>query len=162
MSPVRSFIVGRLSNIGVSILLALGLLMSACSGGARSDAEQPAGQPSQPVENREAALARLEKRQEAACDGVGRTLFGCALEEARASMSPKEFAKLEPAQLEPEYMRRFLDECLENDMSPRQVSVFEGCLQDTRCEVFVPCLDSARPQQPAASGPDDAHQRDVP
>jgi hypothetical protein len=156
LSPLRSVAVGRLLRFGAAAsLLAVGLLASACSGGPRSDAAQPAGEPSQPAESRVAALASLEKRQDAACEGVGKTLFGCAIEDARGSMSPEEFAKLEPAQLEPEYMSRFLDECLENDMSPRQVSVFEGCLQDTRCEVFVPCLDGARPQPPAASGPDE-------
>jgi hypothetical protein len=139
----------RVSVIGVASVLALAFLAPACSGGAREEAAQPA-RPAQSGEDREAALASLEKRQEAACEGVGKTLFACAVEDARATMSPEEFAKLEPDKLEPEYMGRFLDECLSSDMSPRQVSVYEGCLQDKRCAAFVPCLDSARPQQPAA------------
>ena len=141
----------RLFVIGVAgSVLALAVL-PACSGGAR---EQAAAQPAEPAQSggdREAALASLEKRQEAACEGVGKTLFACAVEDARASMSPEEFAKLEPDKLEPEYMSRFLDECLSSDMSPRQVGVYEGCLQDKRCPVFVPCLDGARPEKPAAT-----------
>jgi hypothetical protein len=143
----------RLFVIGVAgSVLALAVLAPACSGsgGAREEAATPA-RPAQSGEDREAALASLKKRQEAACDGVGKTLFACAVEDARASMSPEEFAKLEPDKLEPEYMSRFLDECLSSDMSPRQVGVYEGCLQDQRCPVFVPCLDSARPQKPAAA-----------
>jgi hypothetical protein len=139
----------RLFATGVASLLALAALAPGCSGGKSEGAAPPTPQPAQPAENREAALASLRKRQETACEGVGKTLFSCAVEDARASMSPEEFAKLEPAQLESEYMSRFLDECLESDMSPRQVSVYEGCLQDTRCEAFVPCLDGARP---AAAG----------
>jgi hypothetical protein len=139
--------------IGAAGLLALVVVGAACSGATReSEATQPERSPST---DREAALANLEKRQSAACEGVGKTLFACAVEEARATMSPEEFAKLEPEQLEPEYMSRFLDECLEKDMSARQVSVYEECLGDTRCEVFVPCLDRARPQQPAVPGPGD-------
>jgi hypothetical protein len=143
----------RVFVIGVAGVLALAALAPACSGGAREGAAAQPAQPAQSAGDREAALASLEKRQEAACDGVGKTLFACAVEDAKASMSPEEFAKLEPEKLEPEYMSRFLDECLSNDMSPRQVSVYEGCLQDTRCAAFVPCLDSARPQQPAAPEP---------
>jgi hypothetical protein len=150
----------RLIVIGVAgSVLALAVLAPACSGGAREGTAQPA-QPAQSREDREAAaLASLEKRQEAACEGVGKTLFACAVEDARASMSPDEFAKLEPEKLEPEYMSRFLDECLSSDMSPRQVDVYEGCLQDKRCAVFVPCLDSARPHQPAAAPESDQDGR---
>lgn len=138
--------------IGVAGVLALAALAPACSGGAREGAAQPvpAARAAQPASEREAALASLEQRQQAACEGVGKTLFACAVEDARANMSPDEFAKLDPAQLEPEYMSRFLDECLEKEMSPRQVGVYETCLQDTRCATFVPCLDGARPQQRAA------------
>lgn len=140
-------------GIRVAILVALAVLAPACSGRAREGAAaRPVEQPAQ-QSDREAALAELRARQEAACEGVGKKLFACAVEDARASMRPEEFAKLEPEQLEAEYVSRFQDECLEKDMSPRQVNVYEGCLQDTRCEVFVPCLDAARPQQPVAHGP---------
>jgi hypothetical protein len=144
----------RLFIIGAASLLALAVLAPACSGGPREGSTAQSAQPAQSAGDREAAaLASLRKRQDAACEGVGKTLFACAIEDAKATMSPEEFAKLEPEKLEPEYMSRFLDECLSSDMSPRQVSVYEGCLQDTRCATFVPCLDSARPQQPAAPGP---------
>ncbi len=147
----------RVSVIGVASVLALAVLAPACSGGTHESAATQQGQPSeQSPESREAALARLRKRQEAACESVGKTLFACAVEDARTSMSPEEFAKLEPEKLEPEYMSRFLDDCLSSDMSPRQIGVYEGCLQDTRCATFVPCLDSARPQQPAPESAGDA------
>jgi hypothetical protein len=139
----------RISVMGAAVLV---LCMSACSGGAqKGDTEQPAQE--QPSE-REVALAKLRSRQEAACQGVGEAVFACAVEDARATMAPEEFAKLDVEQLEPEHMRQFMDECVTADMSPRQVDVYETCLKDKRCAVFVPCLDSAQPQpaKPAESG----------
>lgn len=134
-------------------MLALALCASACSGGAqKGETEQPAQE--QPSE-REIALAKLRSRQEAACQNVGKAVFTCAVEDARANMAPEEFAKLDVEQLEPEHMSQFMDECLGSEMSPRQVEVYETCVKDTRCTVFVPCLDGARPQEstpPAASG----------
>lgn len=122
---------------------------AACSGSAQKGAaEQPAQQ--QPSEQ-EVALAKHRSRQEAACQNVGKAVFVCAVEDARATMAPEEFAKLDVEQLEPAHMEQFMDECLAADMSPRQVGVYETCLADTRCTVFVPCLDGARPQQSAPS-----------
>lgn len=133
--------------MGTAVLALAALCMSACSGRAqKGDTEQPAQE--QPSE-REIALAKLRSRQEAACQNVGKAVFGCAVEDARATMAPEEFAKLDVEQLEPEHMRQFMDECLATDMSARQVDVYETCMQDTRCTVFVPCLDSARPQPSA-------------
>lgn len=86
-------------------------------------------------------------RQEAACDQVGEALFACAVEDARASMSEEELAKLDTDELRPRYKAEFMSECTASDMSLRQVKVFEGCLQDTACAVFVPCLDAAQPKR---------------
>lgn len=144
----------RVSTKSAAGLLALVVIASGCSSSTRqSERTQSEQAASKSSTDRDDALARLDKRQSAACEAVGKTLFACAVEDARTSMSPEEFAKLEPEQLEPEYMSRFLDECLEKDMSDRQVGVYETCLGDRRCEVFIPCLDRARPQQPEAPGP---------
>lgn len=139
----------RIFAMGTAVLALATLCATACSGGAQKDAaEQPAQeQPSK----QEIALAKLRSRQEAACQNVAKVVFVCAVEDARATMAPEEFAKLDVQQLEPEHMAQFTDECLATDMSPRQVDVYETCLKDTSCTVFVPCLDSARPQQSAPS-----------
>ena len=96
---------------------------------------------------RQAALDRLYARQEAACDQVGDAVFACAVEDARANMSQEELAKLDPDALRPRHKAEFMRDCMRNDMSLRQVKVFEGCLQDTTCAVFVPCLDPAQPER---------------
>jgi hypothetical protein len=136
---------------GALLGLALASLWTpACSSSTQESAPTQPTQQQQSSE-REAALARLRERQEAACEKVGKALFACAVEDAKATMSPEDFASLDTKQLEPEYMREFLGECLSNEMSSRQVGVYENCTQDTRCAVFVSCLDTARPQQPKPS-----------
>lgn len=140
----------------------LALWVLGCSGGTLQDAPQAPGQPAvqQPAGNDTAAAhqaghdaaARLEARQETACQGVGEALFACAAADARATMSPEELAELDIERLKPAYMQEFLAECQARAMSSRQIGVYEGCLADTRCEVFVPCLDRARPQ-PAGATP---------
>jgi hypothetical protein len=143
----------RIFAMGTAMLALAALCAPACSGSAQKDAaEQPAQQ--QPSEQ-EVAQAKLRSRQEAACQNVGKAVFECAVEDARATMAPEEFAKLDVQQLEPEHMQQFMDECTSADMSARQVSVYETCLEDTRCTVFVPCLDGARPQQSAPTGEPD-------
>ncbi len=102
---------------------------------------QPSSDP-----DRERKLQALRDRQEAACDQVGDALLQCAIEDARANMSPDEIAKLDLEQTGRAFKAKFSEECLGSDMSPRQVGVFEQCLADTACSVFVACLDQARPQ----------------
>lgn len=97
---------------------------------------------------RAAALRHLMIRQQASCEQVGNMLFECAVEDARATMSPEDFAALDVTALEPQYKSEFMRECLASEMSLRQVEVYEDCAANTACAEFVPCLDQARPQQP--------------
>jgi hypothetical protein len=128
----------------VLMLLAGGMGCSGSEGSTRNGAHT-ASAPSEEA-RRQAALERLQARQEAACEQVGDVLFTCAVEDARATMSPEELAALDVAALEPQYKAAFRGQCTTSDMSLRQVEVFEGCLADTTCDVFVGCLDAARPR----------------
>ena len=125
---------------------------SADSAGMTKGATDPAASSNSQENDREAAkraaLERLRVRQEASCKRVGEVLFGCAVEDARASMSPEEFAALDVTALEPRYKSEFMAQCMDSKMSLRQVEGYEGCLADTACAVFVPCLDQAQPQRP--------------
>jgi hypothetical protein len=95
---------------------------------------------------RRQALERLKVRQEAVCEQVTPVVTECAIADARATMKPEEFAKLDVEGLRPVHRAEYQEGCISSDMSPRQVRVFEECLADTTCEVFVACLDKAKPQ----------------
>jgi hypothetical protein len=125
-------------------------LLVACSCGS-STAPPPEdttqARPETPEETkRRLALERLKVRQEAACEQVSPVVTECAIADARATMKPEEFAKLDVERLRPVHLARYQDECTASDMSPRQVKIFEECMADTTCEVFLACLDKARPQ----------------
>jgi hypothetical protein len=143
----------------------LGVLFAACSGGASSSPQAAAtGDPSvrnfisssdqdggtaagsaPDEEKRSAALARLRSRQQAACEQVATGITDCAVADAEATLSPEELAKLDLKNTAPQHRAAFLRQCLASDMSPRQVKVFEDCLADTSCPVFLECLDQAKP-----------------
>ncbi len=97
------------------------------------------------AERRRKALAALEARQQAVCEASAKPIFNCAVEDARATLSPEEFAALDPAQLEAEHRRVYTRDCAASDMSLRQIKVYERCASDTRCDVYLPCLDQAKP-----------------
>ncbi|ACY16238.1 hypothetical protein [Haliangium ochraceum] len=140
---------------GLSGLLALtAFALAACSSASHSGSTGPGGDGAQ-VESEEAArerearaaaMAELRRRQEAACEGAAGALFTCAVADAEANMSAEEFAALEVDTLESAYRADFIDSCTANQMSLRQVKVYEQCLGDTACEVFIACLDEAKPR----------------
>ena len=142
---------------GRAVPLACGSMLVAmvwaCGGSQASQTSQTSQGPEGPQRggNPDAIMTeeQLAVRQEAACDGVGGGLYRCALEGARHKLSPEEFAKLglDTEGAEHDYRSKFMEECLAGNMSPRQIRVFERCLADTRCNVFVPCLDQAKPRR---------------
>ncbi len=139
----------RHPRILAPVLLALCL---ACSGGKAS-----APEPETPVattrpesdkdRKRREALARLKARQEAACEKVGSVITDCAVADARATLSPEKLAELDLERTAPRHRAKFIESCTASDMSPRQVKVFESCLADTTCHVFLDCLDQAKPRK---------------
>lgn len=140
-------IVGCSGSVGSA-----GMTNGSTAGMAKGSTTDPAVNSSSDEDEREAAkraaLERLRMRQEASCKRAGEVLFACAVEDARASMSPEEFIALDVTALEPRYKSEFMARCMDSEMSLRQVEVYEGCLADTVCAVFVPCLDQAQPQRP--------------
>lgn len=104
--------------------------------------------PANPEEaRRREAIERHRARQEAACERVSAPITECAIASARAEMPPEKFAELDVEKLRPRHQAKFIDECISSDMSPRQVKVFEDCMADTTCEVFLTCLDQAKPKR---------------
>jgi hypothetical protein len=123
------------------------LSVAACSGGAESEpartsggqggAAAPAAGPS-PEE-------KLRAAQESAVQAMCERLVDCAVEEAKASMSPEEVAKLELDETGPKLRAECEEEGMQNALSPRQVTVIQRCVnQDGTCDDLNACLDEAK------------------
>jgi hypothetical protein len=91
--------------------------------------------------------SELEARQAAACEQAGPRLTDCAIEDAKATLSAEEVAKLDLEKTRPIHTREFIKECTTGYMSSRQVRVYEVCLrEETECDPLLACLDNAKPQ----------------
>ena len=89
----------------------------------------------------------LERRRDAACEQLGPKLTECAAADAKKTMSPEELKKLDLDKTAPVHTRKFIEECKQQQLSSRQVRVYEVCLrEETACEPLVACLDNAKPQ----------------
>lgn len=136
----------------LAMLFACGNGSSSSSGAGVVEPEPESAASAERVE-REQALRRLRARQEAACEQVSHVITRCAIEDARATLPPEEFAKLDVEKLAPAHSAEFVEQCTSSDMSVRQVEVFEQCMdKQSQCAVFLDCLDQARPQ-PSPSQP---------
>jgi len=115
---------------------------SGAGGESGSAAGNRAGEaPSQPGENERKLRAAQESAVEAMCE----RLVECAVESARANMSPEEVAKLDVEETAP----RLRDECEEEtgrrSLSPRQVRVVQRCVTEAgTCDELHTCLDQAK------------------
>ncbi len=89
----------------------------------------------------------IEKRRDAACEHIQPKLTGCAVADAKATMSPKELAELRPEELLAKHKAKFLEECKGSQMSSRQVRVLEVCdREESECNPLAECLKNLEPQ----------------
>jgi hypothetical protein len=126
-------------------------LITACGG-----KEPPPQAPDEPAPVAQESTTELERRRDAACEALGPVLTQCAIDDARRTMSEKELAELELDKTAPVHTRKFVDSCQEQQLSSRQVRVYEVCLrEETACEPLIACLDHAKPQagDPAPATP---------
>jgi hypothetical protein len=90
----------------------------------------------------------IEQRRNTACDAIQPKLTQCALADAKATMSPKELADLNPDELLATHKQKFLKECKGAAMSSRQVRVLEVCNhEETECAPLAECLKNLEPQR---------------
>lgn len=88
----------------------------------------------------------IDKRRDVACDQLAPKLTECAIADAKASMTPDAYAKLDPEQLRAKHKAKFLSECKGSEMSSRQVRVLEVCFkQETECDPLADCLANLKP-----------------
>jgi hypothetical protein len=89
----------------------------------------------------------IQRRQQAACEGVGKMATKCAVEDTKNQ--PANVQK----EADPEHTAQFntkdyVDKCVAQYLSSRQIRVFEVCLrEETECGPFFSCLDNATPQK---------------
>ncbi|MEZ4402225.1 MAG: hypothetical protein R3B06_19525 [Kofleriaceae bacterium] len=90
--------------------------------------------------------SEIERRRDAACEALGPRLTACAIDDARATMSAEELAKLDIEKTAPVHTQKFIEACKGQTLSSRQVRVYEVCIrEETACEPLEACLDNARP-----------------
>ena len=122
-----------------SMLLVCALALGGCGGEGPKPADPAKAAPTAP-------RTELEIRQGAACEALGPRLTACAADEARRTMSPEELAKLDLEKTAPVHTEEFISECKRQQLSSRQVRVYEVCAaEETECEPLVTCLDNVRP-----------------
>lgn len=105
-------------------------------GGGKGGATTPGG-----TGGRADGRTEIEVRRDAACEELGPKLTSCAIADARATMTAEELAKLDLEKTAPAHTEEFIDECKKQQLSSRQVRVYEVCLrEESECDPLIECL----------------------
>lgn len=129
-----------LQVMGARIAGVMFVLLAACAGGSSgTTAQEPPLSNSRSVE--------LDAAQDAACQRLAPKVTDCAIEDARATMSPQDFADMarDLDELADRNSEQYIDHCTRSPMSRRQLEVYEQCALDVTCEEFLACTDRAKP-----------------
>jgi len=122
-------------------------VLASC-GGSQESAETPSAsaQPAsaQPATAEQRDQAKLEQAQQVGCEGYCERVTVCAVDDAKANMSPEELAELNLEETAPAMTRECMDKCTASQLSVRQVEVMHGCLSNaaSSCEEFATCMDA--------------------
>ena len=96
----------------------------------------------------------LEVRRDAACEALGPRITQCAIEDARATMSAEELAKLDLEKTAPAHTEEFVTACKQQQLSSRQVRVYEVCIaEESDCEPLMTCLDNVSSSSSSSASP---------
>ncbi len=144
----------RSATSGPIVLAAvLWATLPACSGGGAESGEPAkaagAGQGSGAASPAPAPSPeqKLRAAQESAVQAMCERLVECAVKEARATMSPDEVAQLELEKTAPRLRDECEDEGARTQLSPRQVTVVQRCVNDAAtCDALQTCLNEAKKQ----------------
>ena len=137
----------RIAGIALSIVL-----VASCGGqknGGATDTTNTTTKPAEPSE-RDKALAKLKRQQDATCGPMCERITDCAVEDARAKMSPKDLADLKLEQTAPMHTQKCVEDCEALDLSPRQIKTMRSCITDVEpCAEYAQCLKQAEPKPSA-------------
>ncbi len=129
------------------------VLLVAC-GGKQTPTTGSGSGSSEPPPPLKDTRTEIEKRRASACEGVGKKLTSCALDDAKAEvdagrMSKKDFDLNTKPEILEKNTEEFVKKCNVPSMSSRQVRVLEVChKEETVCAPFLDCL-SHLDEQPA-------------
>jgi hypothetical protein len=132
-------------------ILFLGILLAACSGSSgQSEVEKPDpnnqkdATDAPPQEPEATPEEKFQGQQAATCKAMCERITDCAVEDAKANMSPEELAKLDLENTVPKAVEECTNEYVSKDLSPRQVKIIRDCLaQETDCKAYLDCLSLA-------------------
>jgi hypothetical protein len=111
------------------------LLLVACAGGDKPPASEPAPAPAPTADD------KLRAAQVSAVHAMCERLVQCSIEDARATMSPDELAKLAPEELVPRAEADCEAEYGASALSPRQIKVIQRCVNEAaECAALDTCL----------------------
>lgn len=92
------------------------------------------------------ADTEIHRRRDAACEVLAPRMTACAIEDAKATMTPQEIAGLDLDKTAKIHQREFLKDCTGDELSSRQVRVYEVCGKEAPdCAALVECLKNAEP-----------------
>ena len=138
--------------------LVLILALAACGGGAKQQPVEddtlpdpgtatPGGGTGTEEPSGGEARTELERRQDAACERVIPRLTACAVADAKARLSPEQYKKEQIDEAAPIHTRENLRKCKEQQLSSRQVRVYEVCdREESECGPLVACLENLKPK----------------
>lgn len=127
-----------------SLLIGAALWLAACGGG--SGQTTPPKEPEAPKPE----MTEMQRRQGAACEALAAKLTQCAYESAKRALTEEELKKEQVVEKMPEHTKQLTDECKQQQMSSRQVRVYEVCMrEESECEPLMSCLEHAKPQKAA-------------
>ena len=134
------------------LLVALLAAVVSCSGseGGSKEGETAAtsGPPAKSPEEtkREESLRKLRGAQDSAIEAMCDRFFDCAVEDSRKER-PKELEGVNLEEMRGKHMIECEEEYGKNELSPRQVKVIQGCVNDAPgCEELQTCLAAAGKQ----------------
>jgi hypothetical protein len=132
------------------------LFLAACGGGAK---QQPVEDDTLPdpgtaspgggdvSSQDEEPTTELQRRQDAACERVIPRLTACAVADAKAKLTPEQYKKEQIDETAPIHTRENLRKCKAQQLSSRQVRVYEVCdREESECGPLVACLDNLHPK----------------
>lgn len=130
------------------------LVGAAACGGGGGDASDPATTTSAPTARPEPppsgdadAERRLRAAQDSAVEALCERLVDCAIEEARASMTPEQVAELDVEDTGARLRDKCEGEGATSTLSPRQIRVVQRCVnQQSTCDELHVCVDEAKKQ----------------
>jgi hypothetical protein len=140
----------RWLTIGSIALCALG-----CGGGSGSSAPERPTPPAdaaskEPSPEQKQALAAHKARQAEICEKLCPRRTECILEDVRSKESKDSLKELDLEKSASATTQKCVEDCKNDEISARQLRVYEVCLKEAKCADVAQCMLNAEPKQDQA------------